>query len=237
MPPDVAVVIPTYNEAQNLELIVKAVRNHGYGVVVVDDNSPDGTGALADNMAAMDDEVRVVHRARKEGLGPAYAEGFAKAQSDGAAIICEMDADFSHDPEKLPELVDAINAGAGVAIGSRYVPGGSVPGWALSRRLISRLGNWYARTMLSTPIRDMTSGFRAYGSQVLSTLEPATCEASGYGFQVEMARRAHDSGARVVEVPITFRDRLRGDSKMSLHIALEAIRLVTWWGLKKRLRR
>ena len=193
--------------------------------------------ALADNMAATDGDVQVLHRPRKEGLGPAYAEGFAKAQSDGAAIICEMDADFSHDPEMLPELVGAVHAGAGLAIGSRYVPGGSVPGWALSRRLISRFGNWYARSMLSTPIKDMTSGFRAYGAQVLSGLEPATCEASGYGFQVEMARRAHDSGIKVIEVPITFRDRLRGESKMSWQIALEAMRLVTWWGVKKRLRR
>jgi dolichol-phosphate mannosyltransferase len=148
-----------------------------------------------------------------------------------------MDADFSHDPDTLPDLIEAVNAGAGLAIGSRYVPGGSVPGWALSRRLISRAGNWYARFMLGTPIKDMTSGFRAYQSQALQTLEPATCEASGYVFQVEMARRAHESGTTVVEVPITFRDRLRGDSKMSWRIALEAMRLVTLWGVKKRLGR
>ncbi len=138
MPPEVAVVIPTYNEAQNLELIVKAVRGHGYGVVVVDDNSPDGTGEVADGLAEADAGVIVVHRPRKEGLGPAYAEGFAKAHVDGAAIICEMDADFSHDPDTLPDLIEAVKAGAGLAIGSRYVPGGSVPGWTLSRRLISR---------------------------------------------------------------------------------------------------
>jgi dolichol-phosphate mannosyltransferase len=237
VPPEVAVVIPTYNEAQNLELIVKAVRGHGYGVVVVDDNSPDGTGDIANGLAEADTGVIVVHRPRKEGLGPAYAEGFAKAHVDGAAIICEMDADFSHDPDTLPDLIEAVNAGAGLAIGSRYVPGGSVPGWALSRRLISRAGNWYARFMLGTPIKDMTSGFRAYQSQALQTLEPATCEASGYVFQVEMARRAHESGTTVVEIPITFRDRLRGDSKMSWRIALEAMRLVTLWGVKKRLGR
>ena len=237
MPPEVAVVIPTYNEAQNLEQIVKAVRGHGYAVVVVDDNSPDGTGDLADDLAASDPEVRVVHRPRKEGLGPAYAEGFATAHGDGAAIICEMDADFSHDPDTLPQLIEAVNRGAGLAIGSRYIQGGSVPGWALSRRLVSRAGNWYARIMLATPIRDMTSGFRAYRSQALQALEPATCEASGYGFQVEMARRAHESGARVVEVPIIFRDRLRGESKMSWRIALEAMRLVTLWGVKKRIGR
>ena len=237
MPPEVAVVIPTYNEAQNLEQVVKAVRVHGYRVVVVDDNSPDGTGDLADDLAAADNEVCVVHRPSKEGLGPAYAEGFAKAHGTGAAIICEMDADLSHDPGALPALIEAVSAGAGLAIGSRYVPGGSVPGWALSRRLISRGGNWYARFMLKTPIRDMTSGFRAYRSRALQTLQAATCEASGYGFQVEMARRAHESGIRVVEVPITFRDRLRGDSKMSWQIALEAMRLVTLWGIKKRLGR
>ena len=148
-----------------------------------------------------------------------------------------MDADFSHDPGALPALIEAVDAGAGLAIGSRYVPGGSVPGWALTRRLISRGGNWYARFMLKTSIRDMTSGFRAYQSPALQTLQAATCEASGYGFQVEMARRAHDSGIKVVEVPITFRDRLRGESKMSWQIALEAMRLVTLWGIKKRLGR
>ena len=206
-------------------------------MVVVDDNSPDGTGEVADGLAEADAGVIVVHRPRKEGLGPAYAEGFAKAHVDGAAIICEMDADFSHDPDTLPDLIEAVKAGAGLAIGSRYVPGGSVPGWTLSRRLISRAGNWYARFMLGTPIMDMTSGFRAYQSQALRTLAPATCEASGYVFQVEMARRAHESGITVVEVPITFRDRLRGDSKMSWRIALEAMRLVTLWGVKKRLGR
>lgn len=237
MPPEVAVVIPTYNEAQNLEQIVKAVRVHGYGVVVVDDNSPDGTGKMADELALHDHEVRVVHRPSKLGLGPAYAEGFEAAGEAGAAIICEMDADFSHDPGALPELIEAVNSGAGLAIGSRYVPGGAVPGWPFSRRLISRLGNWYARHMLATPINDMTSGFRAYRAPLLQKLEPATCEASGYGFQVEMARRAHESGTSVVEVPITFRDRLRGESKMSWRIALEAMKLVTLWGVKKRLGR
>ncbi len=237
MPPEVAVVIPTYNEAQNLEQIVQAVRAHGYGIVVVDDNSPDGTGDIADDLARHDENIHVVHRPRKLGLGPAYAEGFEAANQAGFAIICEMDADFSHDPGALPELINAVHEGADLAIGSRYVPGGSVPGWPLSRRLISRLGNWYARIMLSTPIADMTSGFRAYRAPLLQKLEPATCEASGYGFQVEMARRAHESGSSVVEVPITFRDRLRGDSKMSWRIALEAMKLVTLWGVRKRLGR
>ncbi len=230
-------VIPTYNEAENLELIARKVRAHGYHLVIVDDNSPDGTGRLADEIAAADDQITVVHRPAKQGLGPAYAEGFSAALGTSASIVCQMDADFSHDPGALPALVGVVDEGADLAIGSRYVPGGSVPGWSLHRRLLSSWGNRYARVMLGTPIRDMTSGFRAYRSSVLSMLEPASCQASGYGFQVEMARRSHDHELRVVEIPITFRDREHGTSKMHWRIALEAMWLVTAWGVRRGLRR
>ena len=188
-------------------------------------------------MAAGDAGISVVHRPAKRRLGPAYADGFAAALDTPAEIVCQMDADFSHDPTVLPSLVSEVAAGADVAIGSRYVPGGSVPGWPLHRRLLSRWGNRYARAMLATSINDMTSGFRAYRSDVLRDLEPASCEASGYGFQVEMARRSHDRGLGVVEVPITFRDRERGESKMHARIALEAMWLVTAWGVRRRVRR
>ena len=233
----VAVVVPTFNEAENIDAIAGAVRSHGYRLIVVDDNSPDGTGSRADHLAARDEGMAVVHRPRKEGLGPAYAEGFAEALLGPARIVCQMDADFSHDPAVLPQLVQAVEAGAGAALGSRYVAGGSVPGWPWHRRMLSRWGNRYARLMLATPIYDMTSGYRAYRSDVLETLEPATCEASGYGFQVEMSRRCHQRGVATVEVPITFRDRERGESKMNWRIAAEAMWLVTAWGLKRLVRR
>ena len=237
MPPSVAVVLPTYNEAENLPSIAKAVRGHGYRLLVVDDNSPDGTGRLADRLAADDEGISVVHRPAKQGLGPAYAEGFAAALATGADVICQMDADFSHDPARLPALVATVEDGADAVLGSRYVPGGSVPGWPLHRRLLSRWGNRYARTMLGTSIQDMTSGFRAYRSGVLTALDPASCEASGYGFQVEMARRCHEQDLVVSEVPITFRDRERGESKMHWRIALEAMWLVTVWGIRARMGR
>ena len=237
MPPEVAVVIPTFNEAENLAPIARSVLAHGYRLVIVDDNSPDGTGRLADELAGAAAGVSVVHRRHKLGLGPAYAEGFAVALEQSAEVVCQMDADFSHDPASLPALVAAVDSGADVAIGSRYVPGGSVPGWPLHRRLLSRAGNRYARAMLKTPIHDMTSGFRAYRSPVLERLEPATCRASGYGFQVEMAHRSHLAGLSVVELPITFRNRARGESKMHWRIALEAMWLVTAWGLRRRRQR
>ena len=239
MPPDaaVAVVVPTFNEAENIAGIVGAVRAHRYQLIVVDDNSPDGTGAIVDRLAEQDEGISVVHRPRKEGLGPAYAEGFAAALSGPAGIVCQMDADFSHDPAVLPQLVQAVSAGAGAALGSRYVDGGSIPGWPWHRRLLSQWGNRYARLMLATPIRDMTSGYRAYRSDVLATLEPATCEASGYGFQVEMSRRCHERSVATVEVPIAFHDRERGESKMNWRIAVEAMWLVTRWGLNRVVRR
>ena len=236
-PEAVAVVVPTYNESENLTPLIRDIRALGYRVLIVDDNSPDGTGALADDIADGDAGVSVLHRARKEGLGPAYAAGFEQVLNGGAEVVCQMDADFSHDPASLPDLVQAVAGGSGAALGSRYVPGGSVPGWPLHRRLLSRLGNAYARRALATDIRDMTSGFRAYRSEVLTALQPATCEASGYGFQVEMARRCHEQDVTVAEVPITFRDRRRGESKMNWRIAVEAMWLVTLWGMQRLVRR
>ena len=237
MPPKAAVVVPTYNEADNLPALSEAIRAHGYDLFIVDDNSPDGTGDIADRLAASDAAIAVIHRPRKKGLGPAYAEGFATAVAAGVPVVCQMDADFSHDPAVLPQFLEAMAEGADVVIGSRYVPGGAVPGWPAHRRWLSKFGNRYARFMLGTPIRDMTSGYRAYRAEVLTSLEPATCEASGYGFQVEMARRSHEAGVTVTEIPISFKDRERGESKMTWWIALEAMWLVTLWGVRRRLGR
>ena len=234
MPSDrVTVAIPTYNESENLPDISKAVTAHGYRLLVVDDSSPDGTGELADRLAAGDPLISVLHRSNKEGLGPAYAAGFDRALEDGAEVVIEMDADFSHDPADLPRLVQAIDDGADLAIGSRYVPGGSTPDWPLTRRLISKGGNLYARVMLGIPIHDATAGYRAFRAGALQTLPYREAQASGYAFQVEMAMRAYEAGLRVVEVPISFRDRTRGTSKMGTGIVVEAMRLVTVWGWKR----
>lgn len=231
------VVVPTYNEADNIALIVSAVREQGLGLLVVDDNSPDGTGEIADRLADDDDGFSVLHRTEKAGLGPAYAAGFAYALEHGAQVIFEMDADFSHDPRDLPRLLAAIEQGADLAIGSRYVAGGGVENWPWHRRWLSRGGNLYARTMLRTSINDMTAGFRAFRADALRGLRFAGCEASGYGFQVEMAWRASQQGLDVREVPIIFRDRTRGTSKMGSRIAIEAMMLVTKWGLGNLFRR
>jgi dolichol-phosphate mannosyltransferase len=229
----VTVVIPTYNERENLSHIAAAVTHQGYKLLVVDDSSPDGTGELADRIAASEPRMSVLHRRRKDGLGPAYAAGFDRALSQGAEIIVEMDADFSHDPADLPRLVAAIDDGADMAIGSRYVPGGTTPDWPLVRRLISRGGNLYARLMLGFQIRDATAGFRAFRADALRELPYQTAQSSGYSFQVEMAMRAVESGLTVVEVPISFRDRARGTSKMGMGIVIEAMRLVTVWGWER----
>lgn len=227
---DAVVVVPTYNEADNIALIADAVRSRGLGLLVVDDNSPDGTGELADELAAEDAGFSVLHRAEKAGLGPAYAAGFTHALENGAQVIFEMDADFSHDPGDLPRLLEAVEQGADLAIGSRYVPGGGVENWPWHRRWLSRGGNLYARTMLRTSVNDMTAGFRAFRSDALRRLDFSGCEASGYGFQVEMAWRASQLGLDIREVPIIFRDRTRGTSKMGARIAIEAMLLVTKWG-------
>ena len=232
MSPDkVTVVVPTYNERENLLDISRAIVAHGYRLLVVDDASPDGTGKLADDLSRRTAGMDVLHRPGKEGLGPAYAAGFDLVLEGDSEVVIEMDADFSHDPADLPRLVQAIDAGADLAIGSRYVPGGDTPDWPVLRRLISKAGNAYARTMLGIPVRDATAGFRAFRRQALAELPYRQAEASGYGFQVEMAWRAHEKGLKITEVPISFRDRARGKSKMGTTIVIEAMWLVTIWGL------
>jgi len=222
---DVWVILPTYNEAENLERIVGAVLEHlppSGSVLIVDDNSPDGTGEIADRLADGNDSVEVLHRERKEGLGPAYLAGFRVALAGGAERIIEMDADFSHDPAFLPRLIEATER-ADLAIGSRYVPGGGITEWGPLRRLISRGGSAYARTALGLPIKDLTGGFKCFRRIVLETIDLDTIEARGYAFQVETTYRAIKAGFRVVEVPIVFKDRADGTSKMSKAIVAEAM--------------
>jgi dolichol-phosphate mannosyltransferase len=219
------VILPTYDEAENLERIVGAVLEHlspSGTVLVVDDNSPDGTGEIADRLAGSDGSVRVLHRARKEGLGPAYLAGFHLALDAGAERIIEMDADFSHDPAYLPRLIGAAE-NADLVIGSRYVPGGGVTEWGQMRRFISRGGSAYARMALGLPIRDLTGGFKCFRREVLEAINLDTIEARGYAFQVETTYRAIKAGFRVVEIPIVFSDRRDGTSKMTSAIVAEAI--------------
>ncbi len=233
-PAEVTVVIPTYNEVDNLESISAAARAHGYQVLIVDDGSPDGTGDLADALSSGDAGFSVLHRSEKAGLGTAYAAGFAIALDHGARVLCEMDADFSHDPGDLPRLVAAIDKGADLAIGSRYVRGGGTEDWPWYRQAISRAGNDYAALMLDLDVADTTAGFRAYTAEAIKELDPSSCDASGYAFQVEMTWRAHEAGLQITEVPIRFRDRELGHSKMSAGIAVEAMMLITMWGWKRR---
>jgi dolichol-phosphate mannosyltransferase len=231
----VLVIVPTYNESENIEEIAKAVRAHGYDLLVVDDGSPDGTGEIADRLGAADPGILVLHRSEKSGLGPAYAAGFEHGLELGYEILCEMDADFSHDPTDLPRLVAAIEAGADLAIGSRYIAGGATEGWPWYREALSRGGNLYASILLGLNVRDATAGFRAFRDMTLRKIDPSSCQASGYGFQVEMAWRTEEAGLEIVEVPITFRDRILGESKMNSKIALEAIGLITRWGIADRI--
>lgn len=221
---DVRVVIPTYDEVENVGLLIGRIRAllPGIGILVVDDASPDGTADEARRAGA-----DVLERAGKNGLGAAYRDGFARALDEGAEIVVQMDADLSHDPVYLVELLSAVRAGADAAIGSRYVPGGDCVDWPRLRRFLSRWGNRYAAGMLGLAVNDATSGFRAYSASTLRRLDVPTVLADGYGFQVEMTHRLVRSGARVVEIPIVFRDRERGVSKLSYRIIGEAFRLVT----------
>ena len=222
---DAWVILPTYNEAENLERIVNAVLQQlrdSDRVLVVDDNSPDGTGEIADRLADSNESVSVLHRPHKEGLGPAYLAGFHVALDGGAQRIVEMDADFSHDPAYLPKLIDAAEH-YDLVIGSRYVPGGGVTEWGPVRRFISRGGSSYARVALGLPIRDLTGGFKCFRREVLETINLDTIQARGYAFQVETTYRAIRAGFRVVEIPIVFRDRADGTSKMSRSIVAEAM--------------
>jgi dolichol-phosphate mannosyltransferase len=217
------VCLPTYNERENLEKMVRALGHHGVRVLVVDDNSPDGTGEIADRLAAELDYVSVLHRERKEGLGPAYLAGFRRALADGAELILEMDCDFSHDPADVPRLIAACEAGADIALGSRYVPGGGTANWGLLRRVISWGGSFYARVLLGLRVRDLTGGFKCFRRRVLETLDLDAIHSRGYAFQIETTYRAIRSGFTVVEVPIRFVDRTEGTSKMSRTIFLEAV--------------
>jgi dolichol-phosphate mannosyltransferase len=224
-------VLPTYDERQNLEPIVRAIRSEldrcapDHTVLVVDDSSPDGTGDLADALAAADRRVRVLHRPSKEGLGKAYVAGFRMALAQGAALVLEMDADFSHDPAHLPQMLEAAR-GADLVLGSRYVEGGAVRNWGPVRRLISRGGCLYARAVLSVPVQDLTGGFKCFRREVLEALDLDSVRSQGYAFQVELTYRALQMGFRVAEVPIVFTDRRVGASKMSRRIVLEAIWMV-----------
>jgi dolichol-phosphate mannosyltransferase len=232
------VIIPTYNEAENIKKIVGRVRASvpDAHVLVADDNSPDGTGKLADELAAEDDHVEVLHRKGKEGLGAAYLAGFAWGLEHGYGVLVEMDADGSHQPEELPRLLTALK-GADLVLGSRWVPGGRVVNWPKSREFISRGGSMYSRLMLDVPIRDVTGGFRAFRRETLEGLGLGQVASQGYCFQVDLARRAVKSGFHVVEVPITFVERELGDSKMSRDILVEALWRVTTWGVGERVGR
>jgi dolichol-phosphate mannosyltransferase len=221
--PTAVVCLPTYNERENLEPMLRALADKDVRVLVIDDNSPDGTGDLADRLAAELDYVDVLHRERKEGLGPAYLAGFRRALSGDAQLVLEMDCDFSHDPNDLPRLIGAVADGADVALGSRYVPGGGVRNWGLLRRVISAGGSLYARVVLGVQVRDLTGGFKCYRRSVLETIELDSIHSKGYAFQIETTYRALRAGFEVVEVPITFADREVGGSKMSKGIVLEAI--------------
>jgi dolichol-phosphate mannosyltransferase len=226
-------ILPTYNEAENVEPLVAAAAEvlaraagDGYRVLIVDDGSPDGTGQIADRLARERDWLEVLHRTQKGGIGPAYLAGFSHALERGAGFVMEMDSDFSHDPADLARLLEAVRGGADVALGSRYVPGGGVTDWGLLRRFISEGGSMYARIVLGLKIRDLTGGFKCFRREVLETIDFETVRSRGYAFQVELTYRAVQRGFHVVEVPITFRDREHGQSKMSWKIAAEAMWLV-----------
>jgi dolichol-phosphate mannosyltransferase len=226
-------ILPTYNEAENIEAIVAAAgevlaaaNDGGYKILIVDDGSPDGTGEIADRLASENERIEVLHRTEKNGIGPAYLAGFRYALDHGAAYVMEMDSDFSHDPADLARLLAAVRTEADLALGSRYVPGGGVVDWGLLRRLISEGGSTYARWMLGLSIRDLTGGFKCFKREVLEAIHFDSVRSQGYAFQVELTYRAVRAGFRVAEVPIVFKDRELGQSKMSWRIAVEAMWLV-----------
>ena len=236
---ELLVVIPTYNEAESLASIVARTRADApdADLLIVDDNSPDGTGAIADTLAAADDHVSVLHRTGKDGLGRAYLDGFAVGLERGYAYLAEMDADGSHDPAELPAMLELARGGADLVIGSRLVPGGTVVNWPWFRQAISRAGNGYARFMLRSKIRDITAGFRVFRAEAVRSIGTAGVASQGYCFQVEVAWRLERAGATVVEHPITFVERATGRSKMHLGIVTEALLRVTGWGLAAGLRK
>jgi len=230
------VVLPTYNEAENIEIVLDLIRQHTPTacVLVVDDGSPDGTADIAEEWSRGHGGVQVLRRQGKQGLGSAYRAGFAQGLALGYDALIEMDSDLQHDPAALPSLISAVDNGADLAIGSRYVPGGAIPDWPKYREYLSRGGSLYARLMLGLQVRDATAGFRCYAAPMLSQIDLDAVTADGYGFQIEMAYAVARRGGRIVEVPICFTDRVRGTSKMSGRIIVEALVLVTWWGLRDR---
>jgi dolichol-phosphate mannosyltransferase len=221
--PRATVCLPTYNERENLEKMVRALGAHDVRVLVADDNSPDGTGEIADRLAAELDYVDVLHRAKKEGIGPAYLAAFAHVLETDAELILEMDCDFSHDPTDVPRLIEAAEAGADLVLGSRYVAGGGTRNWGLLRRIISWGGSFYARVILGLHVHDLTGGFKCYRREVLEAVDLEGIDSKGYAFQIETTYRAVQKGFRVVEVPIVFVDRTEGTSKMNKRIFLEAV--------------
>ena len=231
----VLVVIPTYNESENIDRVLRRVRGAlpDATVLVVDDGSPDGTGDIAEKVGTEIGNIELLRRTEKSGLGSAYRAGFRWGLDRGFDVCIEMDADLSHDPDALPDLVAPLSKGFELVIGSRYVPGGSIPNWAWHRRLLSRGGNVYASTLLGLGVTDSTSGFRAYSASVLNRIALDNIRAEGYGFQIEMTYQAKRAGAPIVEVPIRFVDRTEGESKMSMIIVVEALGLVTWWGIQR----
>ena len=232
MPSKILVITPTYNERDNLENFLSSVHGaqSGVDILVVDDNSPDGTGKLADDIAARDARVHVIHRAGKLGLGSAYVAGFRWGLERGYEVLIEMDADLSHDPRYLADFFKALESGADVVVGSRNIPGGGVDGWGLGRHFISKGGSLYSRTILGLGVRDLTSGFKAFRRNVLETIDLSTVRSEGYAFQIELTYRAVRKGFRIQEVPILFVDRRVGKSKMSRRIFAEAIGVV--WKLR-----
>lgn len=233
----VIVIMPTYNERENLQPTIGGIMNNctNVEVLVVDDSSPDGTGELAEQMAAKNPRLHVIHRKTKNGLGPAYLAGFQWALLHQYDVVCEMDMDGSHRPQDLPQLIRTIDQRPDVdlVIGSRRVRGGSTENWPVYRDLISRCGSWYSRLCLGVPVHDMTAGFRAYRASIMQRLHLDTVRANGYVFQVDMTRRVHQAGGTIVEVPIVFVERTRGKSKMSKAIVIEAMCAVTHWGLQR----
>ena len=233
------VVLPTFNESANIEEVLRQVRASvpAADMLVVDDSSPDGTADLAEGIGRELGSVEVLRRPAKSGLGSAYRDGFRLGLTRGYDVMVEMDSDLSHDPGSLPALLAAVEQGASLALGSRYVPGGSIPDWSWYRRALSRWGNRYAARVLGLGITDATSGFRAYTADVLAAVAIDDVRADGYGFQIEMAYRVLRCGGTITEVPISFTDRVRGESKMSSRIIAEALVLVTGWGLRDQLRK
>jgi len=232
-------VLPTYNEAENISDILRRVREAvpDAGVLVVDDSSPDGTAEFARIAAGQFGGIELLSRPAKSGLGSAYRDGFRWGRDHGFDVFIEMDSDFSHDPADLPRLLKGIDDGADLVIGSRYVPGGEIPHWPWHRRALSKYGNRYSALMLRLGVRDMTAGFRAYRSDLIDRMHMETIGAEGYGFQIEMTYRVSHVGGKIVEIPIKFVDRVRGTSKMSSSIIVEAMALVTWWGIRDRVTR